>query len=331
MSSTGYRKVPSIRKYIVRRIFHAVPLIFIVIILNFFIIQLAPGDPAEILAGENAPGYVVEQIRERLQLDRPLHIQLFFYIWNIIHLDFGYSYSTSTPVISLISSRILATLLLVLSSTFIAVILGIITGVISSKNVYSFTDNIITTFSLISYSMPNFWLGMILILILGLYLRLLPIAGMTTLRVTYTGLAYVFDIIKHLISPALALGLSTLAIYHRLTRASMLEELRKDYIITAWAKGLTEFQVLYRHALRNAILPLVTVLGMRMGFILSGSIIVETIFGWPGMGRLTFFAIGARDYPLLMGIFTIVSITVIITNLITDICYYYINPRIRFT
>lgn len=331
MATTGYRKTPSMRNYIIRRVLNVIPLIFVVIILNFCIIHSAPGDPADILAGENAPTYVVEQIRDRLKLDKPLHIQLMQYIWNILHLDFGYSYSTSTPVISLILSRVPATLLLVFSSTLIAVIMGIFTGVISSRKVYSFTDNVITIFSLVAFSMPNFWLGMILILVFGLYLRILPIAGMTTLRVTLTGLAHILDVIKHLISPALALGLSTLATYHRLTRASMLEELRKDYITTAWSKGLTEFQVLYRHALRNALLPLVTVLGMRIGFILSGSIIIETIFGWPGMGRLTFFAIGARDYPLLMGIFTIVSITVIIANFLTDICYYYVNPRIRFT
>jgi len=331
MTTTGYRKTPSMRNYIIHRVLQVIPLFFIVIILNFCIIHSAPGDPADILAGENAPTYVVEQIRDRLKLDKPIHIQLIQYIWNIVHLDFGYSYSTSTPVIYLITSRIPATLFLVFTSTFIAVITGIITGVISSRKVYSLTDNITTIFSLIAFSMPNFWLGMILILTFGLYLRILPIAGMTTLRTTLTGLEHIFDIIKHVISPALALGLSTLATYHRLTRASMLEELRKDYITTAWSKGLTEFQVLFRHALRNALLPLVTVLGMRIGFILSGSIIIETIFGWPGMGRLTYFAIGARDYPLIMGIFTIVSITVIMANFFTDICYYYVNPRIRFT
>lgn len=330
LSNESQKKVLSLRRYIIRRVLYSIPLVLIVIIINFLIIHLAPGDPATILAGENAPLDVIERIRDQLKLDQPLYIQLIVYMCNIIRLDFGYSYSTNTPVISMILDRIPATLLLVTLSTIIALIIGIIAGVISSKKVYSLTDNIVTTSSLIAFSMPNFWLGMILILIFGLYLGIFPIAGMITLRVSYTGLAYIIDVIMHLILPAIALGLSTLAIYYRMTRASMLEELKKDYVTTAWAKGLTEFQVLYGHAIRNALLPIVTVLGMRIGYIFSGSVIIETVFGWPGMGRLTFFAIGSRDYPLLMGIFTIVSITVIVVNLLTDILYYYIDPRIRF-
>lgn len=297
------------------------------------LIHSAPGDPLYIIIGEEYaeldPEFVA-RIRAEYGLDQPIYIQLFAYLGKVIQLDFGFSFSSRMPVIDIIASRIGPTLLLMISGMTFGLIMGVILGVLSSRKPYSKADNVITSGALIFYSVPNFWLAQMLLLALALYLDLFPASGMITGRYPLTGFAYIADVLHHLILPALTIGMFQLAIATRLTRASMLEVLRSDFITEARAKGLGERKVLLKHALRNALLPVVTMTGMNIAFIFGGAVLTETVYGWPGMGRLMYDSIYRRDYPVLMGIFVLVSSMVIIAQLITDILYAWLDPRIRY-
>lgn len=324
------RRNQSLTQYIGRRLVQAVPLILGIVVVNFCLIHLAPGDPIISLVGEfQTSEEYIESVRKQYGLDQPLFVQLFIYIRNILKGDFGYSFSFKQPVLHVILDRVPATLLLMIVTILFSTLLGVILGVVSSRRQYSKTDNLVTLISLIGYSIPVFWLGQILLIGLSLKVPLFPAQGMESLRETYTGIAYVVDVLHHLVLPAFALGLSYLAINTRFTRASMLEVLGQDYVRTARAKGLSERKVIYKHALRNALLPLVTLTGLNFGFLLAGAVLTETVFAWPGLGRLMYDSIYTRDYPVLMGMFIFISAMVIVVNLITDIFYSVLDPRIR--
>jgi len=320
----------SIWGYAGRRMVHAVPLVLGVVVVNFTLIHLTPGDPILALIGEfqASPEYV-QQVRQQFGLDQPIPVQLGLYLLNLLRGDFGYSFALKAPVLEVIVDRVPATLLLMGVSILYATLCGALFGVISSRRQYSHTDNFFTLVSLIGYSMPVFWLGQILLILFGLKLPIFPAQGMESLRESYTGLARGLDILHHLVLPAFTLGLGYLAVDVRFTRASMLEVMSQDYIRTARAKGLSERAVFYKHALRNALIPLVTVTGLNFGFLLAGAVLTETVFAWPGLGRLMYSSIYARDYPVLMGMFVVISVLVIAVNLLTDIVYSILDPRIR--
>jgi len=318
-------------RYFAMRVAQAIPLFFAIIIINFVIIHFAPGDPASRLAGEFADANYLNMIREKFGLNKPLYEQLALYIYNVLRGDFGYSFYYEQPVIKIIESTLPNTLLLMGPSLLMASLVGLFLGVVSSRKPYSVTDNTVTVFSLVGYSLPIFWLGQVLLIAFSLDLGWFPSAGMASVRVDQVGLAYVADVVWHLFLPSVVLVVWQLALLSRLTRASMLEVFREDYIITARAKGLPERTVIYKHALRNALLAVVTVIGVNVQYMFAGAVLTETVFSWPGIGRLFYNAIFARDYPLLMGMFIIISLAVIVSNLIVDLLYGYLDPRIRFT
>lgn len=323
----------SMKKYIFRRVPQLIPLIIFAIVLNFTLMHMAPGSPLDYLigGGEVVPQEYIDKLNRDFGLDKPLHEQLIIYISNVFRGNFGNSYRYRAPVIQIIAQRIPNTLLLMTTSIVFAFILGVFLGISSSKKPYSFIDNIASSISILGYSIPTFWLGMLLIIVFAVNLRWLPSLGMSTMgMIGLTGWAAVIDTVRHLILPTITLGTAYLALYTRLTRASMLEELRKDYIITAWGKGLDDRTVYYKHAFRNAMLPIITVFGLNLGLMLTGATLTETVFSWPGLGRLVYESITTRDYPILMGIFIIVSITVVLANFIVDILYAVLDPRVRY-
>jgi len=251
---------------------------------------------------------------------------LLIYMSNVLKGDLGYSWINKRPVLDIIFERFPATILLMGTSVVLAIVLGTLIGVLSSSRPYSRLDNVNTVLSLVGYSIPNFWLGLMLIIVFGVWLRWLPISGMTSLT---TEKNYIIDVISHMILPAACLTTQNIGYYVRLSRTSMLEVLKLDYITTARAKGCKERTVLFKHALRNALLPIVTSAGFELGFVIAGSSVTETVFGWPGVGMLMIRSIYYRDYPVLLGIFLIISLFVTITNFITDISYAYLDPRIK--
>jgi len=301
-----------------------------VIVVTFIIVHLAPGDPVQVLAGEGATQEYIEMMRERLGLNKPLYEQLAIYVATVLRADLGYSFVHGQPVLQVVLERVPATLLLMSTALAVSSTLGVSLGVISSKNPYSVKDNVTTSVSLLGYSLPVFWLAQILIMLFGVRLGWFPIQGIMSVREELTGFPHVLDVVHHLVLPVIALGVFNLALVTRMTRASMLEVLKEDFVVTAWSKGLDENAVLYRHALRNALLPVVTIIGLNLGHMLAGAVLTETVFGWPGMGRLMYDAISSRDYPVLVGNFIIVSIAVVTANLITDLVYGFLDPRIRY-
>jgi peptide/nickel transport system permease protein len=316
-------------RLIARRIILAIPLIFVVITINFLIVHTAPGDPTYILLGEAATKEFVEAMRAKFGLDKPLYMQYFLYISSVVQGDLGYSLLRAQSVSALIMERLPATLLLIFSAMLISIVVGIFLGVTASKKPYSLRDNIATSIALFGVSTPTFWLGQMLLIALAIYAGLFPASGLRTLRIELLGLEYVLDILHHLALPAITLALFHLAFITRLTRASMLEVLGQDFIVTARAKGLDDKTVTYRHGLRNALLPVTTYTGMSVGLLFAGAIMTETVFSWPGMGTLLYDSLRLRDYPVLLGIFIFVSVMVVASNLVVDVLYSYLDPRIR--
>jgi ABC-type dipeptide/oligopeptide/nickel transport system permease component len=318
----------SIIKYIIRRLIQAVPTVWAVITLNFFIIHAAPGDPVSVLAGGGADPQLVEAIRVRLGLDLPLYVQYKQYIFNLLQGDLGYSYSYRQPVINLILERSGATITLTLTALILYSILGVWLALKAARKPYSLRDNATTVLAVIGWATPEFWLGQMLLILFAFHLGWFPVSGMVSIRDVSSP---ILDRLHHLFLPSFALGLRYLALTARFTRASLLEILGQDYIITARAKGQSEEGIYYKHALPNAILPVITMIGMYFPTLLMGSVLTEVVFGWPGIGRLMYDAIYVRDYPILLGIFFIVSIFVILVNLIIDLLYSFIDPRVRVT
>ncbi|MGH6778585.1 MAG: ABC transporter permease [Bradyrhizobium sp.] len=317
--------------YIARRLFYGVILLVGVLVLNFFLIHAAPGDPAQTIAGEmgGATAKMLAEIRAGYGLDKPLLTQLGIYLDHVAHGNLGMSYYFNQPVISLIAQRVGPTLLLVLAAQVVAVTAGVAMGVFAARKPDGLLSALVTVVSIIGYAAPVFWTGIMLIILFASVWPVFPVDGMTSARLSGGYFAYIGDVLHHLVLPAFTLAIIFLAQYSRLSRASMLDVLGADYIRTARAKGLSERKVVYKHALRNAVLPIITVAGIQFGNLISGALLVESVFNWPGMGRLAFDAVLRRDYPTLLGILFFAALMVVVANLLTDLSYRFADPRIR--
>nr|WP_188581434.1 ABC transporter permease [Tistrella bauzanensis] len=318
-------------RFLIGRLFKAALVLLAVLVLNFFLIHAAPGDPAAVMAGEAgaADQIFLDQLRERFGLNLPLHEQLWIYISGVVQLDFGFSYRQQMPVLDLILDRLPATLLLTGTAFVISLIMGVAAGAVAAMRRGRWSDTAITTAALIFYATPLYWVALMAVLLFSVTLGWLPGFGMETVGGNYTGLDRWLDVAEHLVLPALTLGLFFMAVYTRMTRASMLEVSRLDFVKTARAKGLKPGVIQRRHVLRNAILPIVTLAGLQAGQMVGGAILTETVFAWPGIGRLMFEALLQRDYNLLLGVFFISAAMVILFNLVTDLVYRIADPRIE--
>lgn len=312
--------------FVARRILYAVPMVLAVVVVNFLLIQLAPGDPVTVLIGDYPVSQeYVDRIRAQYGLDRPVLVQLWIYLSHVLQGDLGQSFSQRQAVSTLIVERMAATLQLTLTALIFAVIVGVILGVLGARFRSTAIDSTTQGITLLGYSIPEFWLGQILILVFAVNLGWLPSGGARPTR----GSNFTFwDLAPYIILPALALSFRYIAIIGRMTRSSLLEINNADFITAARSRGLTDGQVLRRHTMKNASPPVITVIGYNMGFILAGSVMVETVFSWPGIGRLLYDSIGARDYPVLTGVLLVISITVVVANLLTDIVNALIDPRV---
>jgi peptide/nickel transport system permease protein len=318
-------------RYVLRRLLQAIPVILGVVILNFLLLQLAPGDAATVLAGEagGAPPEYVQALRERFGLDKPVAVQLALYVKNIVALDLGYSFRNQSPVLPLILARLSATLLLMGTTLVLSIGGGVLLGLLAAVWVRTWKDHLISVAAIIAYAMPLFWIGLMLILLFAVKLDWLPTSGMEDAAAFYEGPERIVDIARHLVLPAITLSLFYMALYARLMRATMLEQRGLDYVTTARAKGLTERQITMRHVVRNALMPVVTVAGVQVGGLLGGSVVVESVFAWPGLGQLAFQSLFARDLNLLLGIFFISSCLVVVVNIVVDVVYVLLDPRVR--
>ncbi|MCC6175409.1 MAG: ABC transporter permease [Chloroflexi bacterium] len=303
-------------RYVVQRILWTIPIVLGVSLIVFGIMKMVPGDVAQVMAGTDGTAEDVENIRHALGLDRPVYEQYLTYLWRSLHGDFGRSAVTRRPVIDEISSRIEPTAELAIAALAIAIVVGLAAGIVSATRQYTIWDNIATLIALIGVSMPVFWLGLMLVLLFSVELGWLPSSGAGTLA--------------QLALPALALGSASTAIIARQTRSGMLEVLRQDYVRTARAKGLKERTVLVRHALKNALIPTVTVAGLQVGYLMGGSVLAETVFARPGLGRLLVDSIARRDIAVVQTTIMMLSVTFVLVNLLVDLLYVKLDPRIRY-
>ena len=317
--------------YAGRRLAQAVPIVLGIVVMNFLLLQLAPGDAADVLAGEagSATPEYMAMLRERFGLDQPVWLQLLLYIKNILSLDLGFSFRHNMPVLELIMERLWPTLLLMGTTLLLSVGVGILLGLLAAARVNTWRDTFISVLAIISYATPLFWVGLMLIVVFSLKFDWLPATGMESVAMFYEGWDRVVDIARHLVLPAITLSLFYLALYTRLMRAAMLEQYGMDYVVTARAKGVTERRITFRHVVRNAVLPVVTMAGIQVGSLLGGSVVVESVFGWPGLGLLAFQSLFARDFNLLLGIFFLSACLVILVNLLVDLLYTFLDPRIE--
>jgi peptide/nickel transport system permease protein len=307
-----------------------VPVVLAIVVLNFLLLHLAPGDAAQVLAGEAAsasPEYLAE-LRERFGLDRPVALQLLLYVKNVLLLDLGFSFRHNLPVLTLILTRLWPTLLLMGVTLVLAVGLGIVLGLVAATRATGWRDTLVSLLALVAYATPLFWVGLMAIVVFSLKLGWFPISGMETVGAFHEGWARLSDIAWHLVLPAITLSLFYMALYTRLMRAAVLEQAGMEYVTTARAKGLSEGRIIFSHVLRNAVLPVVTMAGVQAGSLLGGSIVVESVFAWPGLGLLAFQALFARDFNLLMGIFLLSACLVVVINLVVDLAYTVLDPRI---
>jgi len=319
--------------FLVQRVIKMVVMVFAIIVANFLLVHAAPGDPASVIAGEAgaADPQFLAQLRTQFGLDQPLSTQLWLYVSHVAQGDLGVSYRQQRPVLGLILERLSATLLLTGTAFILAILGGVTLGALAARRVGRTSDSLITVLALGLYATPIFWVGLMLVLVFSVWLDWLPSFGMNTVGADLTGAAAVLDTARYLLLPALTLGLFYMAVYARLTRAAMLEVASQDFVRTARAKGVPEGGVQRRHVLRNALLPVITVAGIQAGQLVGGSILVETVFAWPGIGRLAFDALLARDYQILLGVFLATSVLVLVFNLVTDLLYAWIDPRVEMT
>lgn len=301
--------------FIARRLVSVIPVIFGVSVAVFLMIHLIPGDPAQLVAGIEATEEDIQNVRESLELDKPLIVQYGNFVGRALTGDFGESFRTRRPVSEEIGARYMNTLLLGFTAVVFAVIFGVATGIVTAIWRHSWIDNVVLVISLLGVSVPTFFLGLILMLVFSVYLGWLPLTGAGSFA--------------HLILPAITLGTPNAAIISRITRSSLVEVLGQDYVRTARAKGLAEFVVINRHAVRNALIPVVTVVGLQMGYLLGGAVVTETVFAWPGIGRLIVQAINARDFPVVQASVLLLAMTFVIINLLTDLAYRFLDPRIE--
>lgn len=312
------------------RSIYAIILLLAVLVLNFSMMHLAPGDVADTIAQANggADAEVLEAIRTEYGLDQPFLVQLGRYIGNVMQLNLGYSFYYREPVTELILQRLPATLLLVFSAQILALLLGVLLGVISAQKPNGITSHFVTFIALFGYSAPVFWTGILLLIGFSLQFQWFPVAGMRDVTIEGGFFVKTWDVIVHLILPMITLASVFLALYSRLTRATMLEQLRTDYVRTAYAKGMPHRKVVYQHALKNALSPVITLAGLQFSAVISGAVLVEAVFSWPGLGTLAFTSIIARDTPTILGILFFSALVVIIGNLLTDLAQKLVDPRI---
>ena len=320
------------RRYVMGRLAQAVPLLFVVMTVNFVLIHSAPGDPVDLLIGEGgADQELIDHIRAEFGLDRPLHVQFFSYVGNVLQLNLGYSLRYRQDVFDLILDRLPASILLMGTAFVLSAAVGILLGLYAGTRKDSLADRIAVILSILGYSMPVFFLGLLALTIFALKLGWFPTQGMYNIRNPQEGWGLVLDVAHHLVLPVVTYSAFQLALVFRVTRVKMQQVMTEDYIVTARAKGVQERRVVFRHAVPNTLLPIVTILGLNLEWLLAGSVLTETVFAWPGLGRLMFDAVSARDFPLLMGLFVVISAFVIIVNLMTDVLYRFIDPRVSFT
>ncbi len=312
------------------RCLYAVLLLAAVLILNFSMMHLAPGDVADTISQSmgGADAETMAQIRSDYGLDQPFLVQLGSYVAKVMTFDLGYSYFYNAPVTDLILERLPATLLLVFTAQILALFIGVILGVISARRPNGVASHFVTILALFGYSAPVFWTGILLLIAFSLKIPLFPVAGMRDVTVEGGFFAHAVDIARHLVLPCVALGSIFLALYSRLSRATMMEVLGSDYVRTAKAKGLSERQVVYKHALKNALSPVITLAGLQFSAVISGAVLVEAVFSWPGLGTLAFQSIIARDTPTILGILFFSALVVIIGNLLTDLALRLVDPRV---
>ncbi len=333
-------------RYIITRLLLTIPMVFIMLTLIFFVLRIMPGDPVSAMLGGRAPEKVIEQKKEELGLNRPIIVQYFSYLWQVCRLDLGDSMIFNEPVIQPIKEKLPATLELTLSGMVFTLIFGVFLGAYAADKRRTARDYSIRLFGIVIYCIPVYWLGLMFQLIFGVWFDILPVAGRTGPRVfaslfEKTGFylidtlliqdfAAFQDVLLHLILPSITLGLVVSGIFVRLTRANMLDVLRSDYIIAARARGIPNKRVVYKHGLKNALVPILTMLGLQFALLLAGAVLTETTFSWPGMGRLLLERIYARDYPTIQGIIIMFTLFVAMASLLVDITYALIDPRVRY-
>jgi peptide/nickel transport system permease protein len=313
-----------VKSYILRRLLALIPVALVVATVSFILIHLAPGDPAAIIAGPDAPADDVARIRRTLGLEQPLHLQLARWYGRLLQGDLGQSIFLRKPVLEAIVDRAEPTVLLTLSAIVVATVIGVPAGVVSARHHNTATDQAFMVFALLGISIPNFLLGLLFVLVFGVWLAWFPVAGYAPLEDGWLATA------RSLVMPAFALGLVQSALIARIARSSMLDVLREQYVTTGRAKGLAERVVVYKHALRNALVPTVTVIGISFAVLISGAVVVETVFNIPGLGRLIVSAVLRRDYPVVQGVVLVTAATYVLINLVVDLLYAFIDPRIRY-
>lgn len=317
------------RRFVVRRLLQVVPTVLGIVTLTFVLVHAAPGDPALDFAGEGADQAQIDAARAYLGLDRPLPSQYATYAANLLTGDLGTSFTQRRPVRTVIADRLPATLLLTGSALALSTAAGLALGVWAGRRARGAAVGTVNVAAVLSYSLPGFWLAQLAVLLFALRLGWLPATGLNDARAGYTGMAAVVDTARHLVLPALVLAVSEVALLFRVTRAGLLGERGREYVRTALAKGASDREVVRRHALPNALLPVVTVVGSRVGFLVSGAVLVETVFNWPGLGRLLVEAGQAGDHPVILGMVLLVALAVVVANLVTDLVYAWVDPRIR--
>ena len=303
-------------QYVIKRLLSTIPVLIGISLLLFFMLRMLPGDPAQVLAGQMATPEEVELIRHQLGLDRHVHVQYAFFLGRLARFDLGRSARTQNPVTEEIWARLPNTMLLAVVAITLACLFGIPAGIISAVRPYTWIDYVVTSMAIFGISMPVFWLGLMLVVVFSIILQWLPAGGTGTWR--------------HIILPSFTLAAFVVAFIARMTRSSMIEVLSQDYMTTARSKGLKEQVVVIKHALKNALIPIITVVGLQFGMLLGGAVLTETVFAWPGVGRLIVDSILARDYPVIQGAILVFGLLFILVNLVVDLLYAYVDPRIRY-
>ena len=303
-------------QYVIKRLLSTIPVLIGISLLLFFMLRMLPGDPAQVLAGQMASQEDIELIRHQLGLDRPIHVQYAFFLGRLARFDLGRSARTQNPVTEEIWARLPNTMLLAVVAITLACLFGIPAGIISAVRPYTWIDYVVTSTAIFGISMPVFWLGLMLVVVFSIILQWLPAGGTGTW--------------KHVILPSFTLAAFVIAFIARMTRSSMIEVLSQDYTTTARSKGLKEQVVVIKHALKNALIPIITVIGLQFGMLLGGAVLTETVFAWPGVGRLIVDSILARDYPMIQGAILVFGLLYILVNLVVDLLYAYVDPRIRY-
>lgn len=326
------RKLSGTSRYLVARLLQVVPTAIVIVLLSFVLMKSAPGDMVDVMAGESGGATLeyMQELRALYGLDVPAHQQFWNFLGRVARFDLGYSFRDSMPVSQLIWSALPATLLLSLTAITLALVFGVGLGVVAARHRGSWLDGAISVVSTIGFATPMFWIGLMLIVVFSIHLRWFPVAGLSTVGASHANAwAYAADVGRHLVLPAFSLGCVYLSLYVRLTRSAMLEVYGLDFVRTARAKGISEARVTLRHVLRNALLPIVTVTGLHLGGLFGGTVVIETVFGWPGIGRLAYDAVAARDINLFLAIFLCSSLMVIVMNLLVDLLYVVLDPRIE--